>query len=59
MEEPNQGLGLYNVKSLIESLNGRMLINSRTDEGTVIDISIPLYSYDLRKGDVAYEGHDC
>jgi len=38
----NKGMGLYNIKNRIKTLNGDIVINSRLGKGTSIKISIKI-----------------
>jgi len=41
--EDGSGLGLYIVKEMINRLNGKISVNSKTGEGTSVTISLPNY----------------
>lgn len=39
---PKKGIGLKNIKTRVKALNGKLIINSKVNQGTTLSIAIPL-----------------
>lgn len=52
------GLGIYNMRRMIESFNGKFTLKSKYGEGTEISIKIPSISYFKEEGGVVFENRN-